>query len=143
MQPIDRFAIEEDRPASAIVLDRETGSRFSTGGVRIAGQYRIDGDRALIVLDENCPYEELLHFVLVSGGAPVDRIAYGAPYTSGLFRPVDRAGAALRFRFASDEIVEPIVRERRQWRLRPGVPGARYSGGSPLRHFLFMRMGAS
>lgn len=146
MQLIDRFVIEEETPdlSSAVVADRESGSRFSVGGVRIAGQYRVDDLRSLIVLDENCPYEEQLHFILVSGGAPVDEIVYGAPYTPGLFRPLDCSGSALRFHFASDDVMELIVRERRQWRLRPGVPGARYPGVwaiLPARRALSLRMG--
>lgn len=124
MIPTERYeAVARHRdPTPAIILQK----RGSDAVVRLdaavlVAQYAVTGTRTLVVLDDDTPYEERLHLVLLEGERVLDHLVIGGPYASGVFRPEDGSGDALHFRFESDVM----------WTLSVGAAGRRGLGGLP------------
>ena len=109
MTPTDRYHAVEHRhePTPRIVLRRMDGG----GGEPVVldaacllAQYAVSGTDTLLVLDEDTPYEERLHLVLLRDDRVLDHIDIGAPYATGAFRPVEMSVGTLRFHFENDAI---------------------------------------
>jgi hypothetical protein len=90
MKQIAIFSLETPAPAQAdelpraelIKLDRSTG--IVVQGSRLEAQYEVSG-RFLLMLTEDCPYEEGLHIYLLDGGNSIlDETHMGQPYTPGI-----------------------------------------------------------
>jgi hypothetical protein len=93
-------------------------------------QYKTSAGDFLLVFDEDCPAEEMLHFVLVHDEKIVDQLSYGAPYTPGIFKEhstsVNAEENNLRFTFASDEVIELKVHASpSRWR-KSSAPGSHH-----------------
>lgn len=126
MTPADRYRIFEHRrePTPRIVLRHVGGSGHEPvvlDAACLLAQYAVSDTDTLLVLDEDTPYEEQLHLVLLRDDHVLDHIAIGAPYASGVFHPVELSADTLRFRFESDS----------QWMLAIDMNGRRGIGGLP------------
>jgi len=126
MTPTDRYHAVEHRhePTPRIVLRRMDGG----GGEPVVldaacllAQYAVSGTDTLLVLDEDTPYEERLHLVLLRDDRMLDHVTIGAPYATGAFRPVELSVDTLRFRFERDA----------RWTLAIDGNGRRGIGGLP------------
>ncbi|MEL7217190.1 MAG: hypothetical protein AAGK01_02030 [Pseudomonadota bacterium] len=124
MTPTDRFEVLESQsePLPRIVIrSRASGSKITLDAAVLLAQYAISDDDTLLVLDEDCPYEENLHLVLVRGSRVIDHIELGMIYTGGIFKEISAADDTLRFRFESDAV----------WSLTVDSRGKRGIGGLP------------
>lgn len=131
-------------PAPRIVLARQgTGTRLTLDAAALLAQYRCSTGEVLLVLDEDTPYEEQLHIVLIENGRVADELVVGAPYSSGVFREVDHEGDTLRFRFASDDVMTLTVAPATS-RLPQRLPaGVRRRGGWFAPHRLTLTQGVA
>lgn len=124
MVPEDRFEIVERtrEPEPRIVLRRRSGGGVVTiDAAALDAQYAISPSDTLLILDEDTPYEEQLHLVLLRDDQVLDHVVIGAPYASGVFCAEETHGDMLRFRFEDDAI----------WILTVGARGRRGFGGLP------------
>lgn len=131
-------------PTPRIVLRaRGSGVVVRLDAVALVAQYAVCDSRTLIVLDDDTPYEEQLHLALLHAGDVLDHVVIGAPYASGVFRPVESAGGTLCFRFESDAIWTVSVRAegRRGWGALPTGAQRRTSLLAP--QYLVLAHGAS
>ncbi len=144
MTPTDRFeALESQRePVPKIVLrSRDDGKRITIDAAILIEQYAIDDADTLLVLDEDTPYEEQLHLVLIRKNRILDHIVIGTIYSSGIFKEVGAAGNTLRFRFESDAVWSLSIDSAGR-RVFGGLPrGARRRGGLLARRHLFLEYG--
>jgi hypothetical protein len=117
-------------PEPRIVLQSLQGARqIVVDAASLCDQFAVSRSETLLILDEDNPYEERLHLVLVRGDDVLDHVVIGAPYAGGIFRIVDSHSDRLRFRFEGETIwslsVDPEGR-----RSLAGLPrGARRRGG--------------
>ena len=120
MTPTDRYFIVEHRrePVPRIVLRRTEGG----GGEPVVldaacllAQYAVSDTDTLIVLDEDTPYEEQLHLVLLRDDHVLDHIVIGAPYAGGAFRPVEPSADTLGFRFESERVWTLAIESAARW----------------------------
>jgi len=104
----------------------------------IESQFAI-GDRYLVVLSDDVPYEERLSFHLFDARARlVDALELGAPYVPGAFRLVGTHDDGLTFTFEGERRYTLRVFDSPR-RLVGSAPGVRRAGG-PLRpHLLQLR----
>lgn len=144
MTPTDRFeCVEQQRePTPKIVLrDRSGGKLISLEAASLVAQYAVSAALTLLVLDEDTPYEEQLHLVLVRESKKVDHIVIGALYTAGVFRVVTADKDALRFRFEGDGVWS-VLASTTGWRGLGGLPrGARRRGGLFARRYIKLEYG--
>ena len=72
------------------------------------------GHGYLLLMTEDCPFEEALHiYFFGEDGRLKDHLELAAPYTSGLVRGVEWAGAnKLNFRFPAESSWQVEIRER-------------------------------
>jgi len=142
--PTDRFkSIEQQRePEPKVVLrDRSGGKSITLDAASLVEQYAVSPTLTLLVLDEDSPYEEQLHLVLLRKSKKLDHIVIGAPYTTGVFRVVDADKDTLRFRFESDAVWSVSANAKGQ-RGIGGLPrGARRRGGIFVRRYLKLEHG--
>lgn len=139
MRKVDLFEIRPASPAPApsIRLARtDGGTPIDIDAASLLAQYLFDDGDVLLVLDEDTPYEEQLHLVLVRETAIVDHLLIGAPYAPGIFREKEVRGDTLAFRFEGDTVWTVGV-DGRGSHLPVGLPpGARRRGGWLARHYL-------
>ncbi|MEM8724736.1 MAG: hypothetical protein AAGE86_04350 [Pseudomonadota bacterium] len=95
--------------------------RITIDAAILIEQYAVDDSDTLLVLDEDTPYEEQLHLVLVRKNRILDRIVIGSIYSSGVFKEVSASSNTLQFRFESDAV----------WSLSIDSAGRRVFGGLP------------
>lgn len=122
MRPVTLFQVlgSESEPAPQIRLRRaDTGLTIEVEAVALLAQYQTDSGDVLLVLDEDCIYEEQLHLVLVRGDRVADHVLIGAPYATGEYQEIGIDRDVLHFRFAND----------RELRLEVDEKGSRMSGG--------------
>ena len=133
MQKVDFFrSLSQDgSPPWPILL-----AGIEVDAASLLAQYLLADGEVLLVLDEDIPYEEQLHLVLVRGNAIIDHLVIGAPYATGIFRELEVRGDMLAFTFEG-EAVWTISLKNRGSRMPAGLPsGARHRGGWLARHYL-------
>lgn len=124
MDQTDRFeCVQKQREPEAKIelLSRSDGSSITLDAAELVEQYAVSEIDTLLVLDEDCPYEERLHLVLMRRDRIIDYVEIGVMYMPGIFKPVSANGGELRFRFESDAI----------WTLTISETGRRVFGGLP------------
>lgn len=129
MQRIESFnvvAAQRD-PAPHIQLRRaEDDLAIELDAATLLAQYRTRSGDTLLVLDEDCPYEEQLHLALVRGDKIVDHIVIGGWYATGMFEAVGIDEGSLRFSFGDKRVLRLSVEEQSS---RKSLPrGARRKG---------------
>jgi hypothetical protein len=102
---LDRFALERHAgayatwPARSRLLDRGAPTRLALPGYALLHQFQVPGG-FLLVLDDDCPHEEVTTFCLVSAELRVlSRRALGVPYGSFYLRAIEWIDAR---RFVAD-----------------------------------------
>ena len=111
LQPMARIALRHPAGGPLLVVDAAS----------LLAQYQLPSGDVLLVLDEDCPFEERLHLVLARGSRILDHIAIGWIYTSGIYREIPTDDAALHFHFEG----------RAVWRVEVRADGIRRVGGLP------------
>lgn len=125
------------------LLRRDTGVALILPAAALLAQYRVPSSDILLILDEDVPFEEQLHLVLVRGVDVLDHLSIGAPYASGAYREVDTDGDVLRFCFAGDEVLALTARAEGR-RMPERLPsGVRRIGGWLALHYLMLQEEAS
>ena len=132
MTPIQRFSLSALRksgedpykgPISAVLRDGEPVGTVLDGAV-LEAQYEIGGAFLLLVSDD-CPYEETLHAYLIDEqGKVLDRADLGYAYTSGVLRNIKVTGEdTLEFEFTGSSLYRLVVhsRPRRFWNASGGA----------------------
>lgn len=106
MRSVARFHVvsQQREPEPRITLKRlDTGVSVTFDAASLLAQYETIAGDVLLVLDDDCPYEEQLHLVLVRHNKVIDHLVIGAPYATGVFRELDIDGDTLRFSFSGDD----------------------------------------
>lgn len=132
-------------PQPAIRLARDTDEAvIEVDAVSLLAQYLFGNGDVLLILDEDCPFEEQLHLVLVRDAAVIDHLTIGAPYASGIFHELEVSDQGLTFRFES-ETAWQVSLDGQGSRIPSHLPpGARRRGGWLSRHYLSLsRKGAA
>lgn len=146
MQSVTAFQVTaaSREPAPRIQLLRDDmGATLTLPAAALLAQYRVSSSNILLILDEDVPFEEQLHLVLVRGVDVLDHLTIGAPYASGSYREVDTYDDRLRFRFGGEQVLTLIIRATgKRWpeRLPSGV---RRIGGWLALHYLILQEEAS
>lgn len=97
--------VQQRRPEPRITLvRRDDGTAVTIDAVALLDQYELSRGDVLLVLDEDCPYEEQLHLVLVRGNRILDHLVIGAPTVAGVYCEIGIDGDALHFRFEGDAL---------------------------------------
>ena len=117
---------------------RDDDTVIEIDAVSLLAQYLLDDGDVLLVLDEDLPYEEQLHLVLVRGTAIIDHVVIGAPYASGIFHEVGLDHDRLSFRFEGNAVWIVGVDHRGSHMPASLPPGARHRGGWLRRHHLML-----
>ena len=144
METVDRFdCIRQQRePEPLITLqERSGGNTITLEAASLLKQYAVSEIDTLLVLDEDCPFEEQLHLVLARDGRILDHIYIGMMYMSGMFALIDSGDRWLRFKFEGDAIwtLRIEAKGRRGLGLLPSV--AWRSGGLLSRRYMFLSRG--
>jgi hypothetical protein len=123
-----RRCIDEKLPKSELFV-QGVSTGLIVDGANVAGQFKTAVGDILLILDEDCPFEEMLHFHLVRGLTIIDHLSYGAQYISGIFSAVSVMEDAVHFTFASEEVIAIHVHSApSRWRTST-APGARHVAG--------------
>lgn len=120
------------------LVRRDDGNAIILDAVALLAQYELSQGDVLLILDEDCPYEEQLHLVLVRGSRVLDHIVIGAPYVAGIYREVGIEGDALRFRFESDAVWTVGAQDKATYGLGGLPSGARRRWGWLASHHLLL-----
>ncbi len=124
MQALDAFTVtsHQAEPKPSIHLRcQEDSVSVRLNAAALLSQYRCPTGDVLLVLDDDCPFEEQLHLVLMRGSSVLDHVVIGAPYTAGQYRLVETGADLLRFRFEGEAV----------WTVRVHAEGTRGLGGLP------------
>ena len=136
----DVIAAQREPEARIDVVERSTGAGLTLDAAALVAQYRFASGDLLLVLDEDVPFEEVLHLVFVRDGRILDHLVIGVPYAAGLYRELALSDDALHFAFWGDErfiLTRPDragrslprgVRRRGRWFAPPHL-SLRASGG--------------
>ena len=124
----------QDTPSPAVEVTSESMRSSQKKSIKIDAaeiltQYQASNGDILLVLDEDSPYEEQLHFVLIRDDQIIGYIKYGGLYTPGVFKEISRENDDLRFTFASDEVLSLTLNKTATRWNNQLPPGARYQGG--------------
>ena len=141
MQQTIIFDVRDSRrePEAQITLTRrDDGVTVTIDAAALLAQHLLPWNDVLLVLDEDTPYEEQMHLVLVRGERILDHIVIGALYASGTYREAGSDGSALRFRFESDAIWTLTAREQGARGLSALPSGAKRRSGWLTPHHLFL-----
>ncbi|MEM9501741.1 MAG: hypothetical protein AAF941_07835 [Pseudomonadota bacterium] len=144
MNQIDRFECiqKQKEPKPRIeLMSRLGGQSLTLEAASLIEQYAVSQSDTLLILDEDCPYEERLHLVLVRDAEVVDYIEIGAMYVPGVFRELGLRNNTLQFSFESDAVwtlsIEPESR-----RVLGGLPrGASRRGSILTKRYMFLEHG--
>lgn len=138
MKRVDLFhAVETQREPPQVSLRRDdTGATVTLDAVNLLAQYQAPSGDVLLVLDEDCPYEEQLHLALVRDDRIVDHLVIGGPYATGAFDERDVTDDGVRFRFAGDQTLSVAISPGRAWLPGRLPAGARRRGGWLAPHWL-------
>lgn len=124
MQDVDAFTVlgQQTEPERSIHLTSRRGSRsVKLNAAALLAQYHCPSGDVLLVLDDDCPFEEQLHLVLMRQVSVLDHVIVGAPYMAGQYRLMEAGGDTLRFRFEGESV----------WEVRLRSEGSRGLGGLP------------
>ena len=139
MRRTDTFEVKTVKrdPDPRILLTRPgEDTVVEVDAVELRAQYLMHDGDVLLVLDEDSPYEEQVHLVLVRGAQVVDHVVISAPYASGIYRETAAEDGLLRFRFEGDA-VWTVSADGSGARGPGGLPsGARRRGGWLAKHYL-------
>jgi hypothetical protein len=117
--------------SQSLLLVRDgMSTNLTINAAQLLVQYKTSLGDFLLVCDEDCPAEEMLHFVLLRNEKIVDQVSYGAPYTPGIFKEhstiVNAEENSLRFTFASDDVIElSVYPSPSRWR-KSSAPGSHH-----------------
>ena len=114
MQPAALFETisQQNDPEPRIDLHRkDTGAKITLDAASLIAQYILSSGDMILVLDEDCSYEEQLHLVLVRDAAILDHLVIGAPFASGIYRQIELGDDVLAFGFSGDSDYVLGVRE--------------------------------
>jgi hypothetical protein len=143
MKVISDFSVRLNRdstPPSVEILKGGVTTGLKVEAVNLLAQYELSNGDALLVLDEDSPYEEMLHFCLLRQAQLMDHLRYGAPYTGGIFKLVRAEGNQLLFTFASEEVLcLDVSSEGSRWPQR-NAPGTSYGTEAFSKHFLSLKI---
>lgn len=105
VEPIRSFSITPvgSTPWQSELLCDEAAIPLLIDGILLQAQYRV-GSRYLILLTEDCPYEEALHVYLLNHAHQVlDALELGLPYTPGIVKNLAPQGDTLTFSFFGED----------------------------------------
>ncbi|WP_420137747.1 hypothetical protein [Sphingomonas sp.] len=141
MQKAAYFTVEwqqrEPKPRITLRAPNRTSS-LSIDAALLLAQYALPSGDILLILEEDCPYEEQLHIVLVRNVAVADHIVIGGMYETGSYREIRIEGERLNFSFGG-EGVWTLTCEAAGTYKRSGLPsGARRRGGLLARRYLVL-----
>jgi hypothetical protein len=143
MKSISDFSVRlnpGDPPSSVELLRAGSSTSIKIAAINLLAQFETSQADVLLVLDEDCLYEEMLHFCLLRRGQLIDHLRYGAPYTSGIFKLIEAKPDQLLFNFASSDMVcLSIDHEGSRWP-RGNAPGASYANGFLSKHYLSLKI---
>lgn len=106
-------------------------------------QYAAYASDTLLILDDDTPYEERLHLVLIRQSNVLDHVEIGSICTSGIFKEVGVSEGILRFRFESDAVWSVSI-DGEGKRGIGGLPqGSRRRGGLFARRYLKLEYGSA
>ena len=125
-EPTPEIALTPEGAAGLIIVD----------AAQLVAQYETASRDILLILDEDCPYEEQVHLALVRDDAVADHIVIGAPYATGAFRELSTDGDVLRFNFNGDDVWRVEVRTSGSRMPEPLPPGAKRRNGWFALHYL-------
>jgi hypothetical protein len=143
MKIISDFVAHLNRDATPPTVEifrgiASTGLRIQA--VNLLAQFETANGDAVLVLDENSPYEEMLHFCLLRSDRLIDHLLYGAPYASGIFNLMRAGNDRVLFTFASDEVLcLSVTTDGSRWPQR-NVPGASYVTSPLSKHYLHLKI---
>ncbi len=122
-------------------LDEKTGIKINAA--QLLAQYQLNNGDIVLVCDEDCPYEEQLHFVLLRQKKIIDHLVYGGIYTPGIYKEISHESDTLRFTFASDDVLTLALRATPSRWGDKLPPGARHQGGWLQEHYLTLKIQGS
>lgn len=140
MEEVARFRVADVQrePVPRVNLRDDAGVTITLEAVTLLAQYRTASDDVLMILDENCPYEEQLHLVAVRGSEVIDHLVIRAPYATGSFEALGTGEDGLLFRFAGGDMYRASVAEAGARLPRPLPGGARRTSKWFARKFLHL-----
>jgi hypothetical protein len=105
--------IESHDTPRVTLLRNGTAAGLTLEGATLLAQFETAGAHVLLVLDEDTPYEETLHFYLIGKGMIIDHVTFGGAYTPGIFTLKATLEDRLCFTFANDDVyslqVHPVA----------------------------------
>jgi hypothetical protein len=111
------------------LLQNGTSTGVVIDGASLLAQYQTENGDILLILDEDCPFEEMLHFVLMRHEKILDHLSYGAAYTSGIFLLKDVGAETIFFTFSSNDLLAlRVLQNPTRWK-NNGAPGSRHHMG--------------
>jgi hypothetical protein len=129
-----------EAPEPLIELVRSKGKTdIKIDAAQLLAQYQSQHGDVLLVCDEDSPYEERLHFVLLRQNQIIDHLVYGGLYTPGIYKEVSCENNAVRFTFASDQVLTLALRETPSRWNNKLPPGARHRGSLFQKHYLILK----
>ncbi|MEI5665258.1 hypothetical protein WBO78_07770 [Bosea sp. CCNWLW174] len=130
-------------PEPRITLVRkDSDETVNFNAATLIAQYQLPSGDIVLILDEDCPYEEQLHLALVRGSDVLDHIVIGAPYATGDYREVALGEKELRFRFSGDTELLLAVRDKASHLPERLPAGARRLGRWFSAHHLSLQQSA-
>jgi len=109
---LERLPDREGEPPRSRLIHNGAELPVVVDGVVLEVQVLLEDGRYLLVLTEDCPFEEQVHVILLDRFLRVrDRYRFGKPYTPGIVESVEVQEKALQFSFAGLQF-EVKVREK-------------------------------
>lgn len=135
-----RFAVTERTATHCSVRAGELAVPEPVEGIVLEAQFSV-GEFGLLVLSDDCPYEEILHFSLLDASLRLaDGLELGAPYTAGVFALTGFTDApGITFTFDGDALYELVIHRSPRRVLRPSIRGVRRRGGWLKPRYLELR----
>ena len=101
MDQVDRFSVSMEEPEKPVLLDRGERRSVTLSGTAIEGQWEL-GDKFLLLLSCDSPYDELVSICLLSSEVKlIDELHIGGWYNGGVLEKI-----TARERFLEFEIFE-------------------------------------
>ncbi|MEO1493107.1 MAG: hypothetical protein AAFV19_13215 [Pseudomonadota bacterium] len=108
-------------------------------GQVLENAFTLPDGRLLLILTDDCPFEEGIRiFLFRPDGQIDDMIQGGVIYTPGLYFLKSVRPDGIDFTFFSDRVVHHLTIDPPRWRWRLGLPTGWTYGGPQLRRYLFL-----